>query len=97
MNTAVSLHPDWVMLGVSRQDGSVWLIASNELSSGELSSEIDYDDVWDTWAQPLRRITTSVQYRVTAELRTYVLITAPNYTAAFDVLLRQWRPDSPRL
>jgi hypothetical protein len=91
------MRPDWVMLGVSNADGTVRLIASKELTRAELEYEADYEEIHSLWSlEPPRMVQTSAVYRLTAELRTWVLITAVDYPAAFDALFGQWAPERAR-
>lgn len=92
----MGLRPDWVMLGVGQPDGGVALIASKELTRAELEYEASFEDIcsYGLWA-PLRVQTTAV-YRLTAEMREWVFITAPDYETAFSTLFGQWRPERAR-
>jgi hypothetical protein len=88
----MGLRPDWVMIGIGQPDGSVSLVASKEMTRAELEYETDTEEVrsWGSW-EPLRVQTTAV-YRLTAEMRAWVWITAPDYASAFATLFEQWQP-----
>jgi hypothetical protein len=82
-------HPDWVMVGVPH-NGGVRLLASKEMTHAELSADFGYADIgmtgWDPPALTSRRIT------LTAGMRTFIMIEAPDYPSAFAALFEQWTP-----
>lgn len=81
------------MVGVPHDDG-VALYASRELSYAELTYEADYDAALFGLEAAIP-VKTMERYRLTADLRTFVLILAADYPAAFAMLFRQWQPESP--
>lgn len=86
--------PDWVMLGASMVDGSVMLLASKELTYGELEGEVD--EVELDRSMRYGTLAPSMRYRVRADMKTFVLITAPDYERAFAHLFTQWKPERAR-
>ncbi len=89
--TADSGHPDWVMCGMPGLAGGIRLLASKDMTHAELAADYDWADtadVWDMSAPVLhcRRIT------LTAGLKTFIVIDAPDYPSAFRILFEQWTP-----
>lgn len=82
-------RPDWVMCGVP-WNGGVRLLASKDMTHAELSADFGYTDIgipgWDPPALTSRRIT------LTAGLKTFVMIEAPDHPSAFRALFEQWTP-----
>jgi hypothetical protein len=87
-------RPDWVMVGVSH-DGGVTLYASRELNYAELVYEADYDEAFFGYEAAVA-VKTSARHRLTADLRTFVLIQAPDYPAAFTRLWGVWSPETAK-
>jgi hypothetical protein len=81
-------YPDFVIVGSPAADGGVVLLASQELNDAELRAEVPLPDVtaWPALAAPKPR------YFITAQMRTYVIIWAPDYPAAWRSLFEHWAP-----
>jgi hypothetical protein len=101
--------PDWVMLGVpgpvdpavGAEEG-VWLYASKDLTAAQLKAEVDEEAERDWMEQaiepgfllgalppPPRPIIT-----ITATLKSFVVVQAPDYPTAFEALFKRWRPEA---
>jgi hypothetical protein len=85
-------RPDWVMCGGPGPCG-VRLLASKEMTKAELSVDFGYEDrfmgldLFDPLPWPRsRRIT------LTAGVKTFILIDAPDYPSAFRALFEKWTP-----
>lgn len=78
---------------VALPDGTVRIIASKELYEAELRSEVDRLSVW----QSPEPFAVRTRYYVTCEMRSYVIISAPDYASAFTHLFTQWSPTVDRL
>lgn len=89
------LTPDWVMIGIPQSDGTVCLMASKELTRAELVAERDWEGAIGSLSDYYAYLP-EMQYRVTAEMKTFVLIIAADYTAAFRSLFEQWTPEPAR-
>jgi hypothetical protein len=85
-------YPDFVICGTPNPNGGVRLIASRELNYAELSMESSYARI-DDWLVSIP-LMTSYRVRLTTDMRTCVLIDAPDYATAFEHLFRDWSPDS---
>jgi|SRR5262252_6840796 len=87
---SMTLRPDWVMCGGPHPPG-VRLLASRELTEVELRAEMDWLDPVDPWATfpgiPVAR------YFLTAQMRQFILIDAPDYPSAFKALFEKWSPE----
>ena len=84
-------HPDWVMCGVP-WNGGVRLLASKEMTHAELDAQFGYTDIWDGGLTPGYAIPASRRITLTAGMRTFVMIEAPDYPTAFAALFEQWTP-----
>lgn len=84
------LEPDWVMFGVQHLNGVV-LLASKDLSRAQLETEVVYKDA-AKWYDSINADDMRIVYRITAELRGYVRIEAPDYPTALRRLLEIWSP-----
>ena len=83
-------RPDWVMCGVQNPAGGVRLLASSELTQAELEAQIDRPDIFH---DPLFGPSPVTQrLNLTAEMRTFTMIEAPDYPAAFQALFKHWSP-----
>jgi hypothetical protein len=87
-------RPDWVMCGMPQPGRMGWvrLIASKELNTAELQAEYSRPDIA---YEPLFLDPSSVRQRffLTAEMRTFVIIDAPDYPSAFKSLFEGWTPE----
>ena len=82
--------PDWVMCGVQNPAGGVRLLASQDLTQAELQALIDYPEiVYDPFPVPGQ---VRQRFLLTAEMRTFSMIEAPDYPAAFQALFEHWSP-----
>lgn len=92
-------RPDWVMCGAPNPSGGVRLIASKELNRAELEAQFEYEDIWDgglfapAGLTPVGRVLRSHRYSLTADMRTFVVIDAPDYPSAFRSLFEGWSPE----
>jgi hypothetical protein len=68
--------------------GGVRLLASKDMTHAELEAQYDWGDNWQQWPPVLcgQRIT------LTAGLKTFIVIDAPDYPSAFRALFEQWTP-----
>jgi hypothetical protein len=81
-----------VMCGMPGHDGGVRLIASKELNTAELRAEfsraaLTYEPLF------LDPSSVSQRYFLTAEMRTFTVIDAPDYPTAFKALFEGWTPE----
>jgi hypothetical protein len=89
-------RPDWVMIGIHAPDSSVFIIASKELTSAELTAEADTMDIMSGWyTETVRVDVVRMRYLLSCDMRSYVIVHAPNYGAAFQHLFQQWSPEAP--
>jgi hypothetical protein len=88
-NAAGFGRPDWVMCGTPGPLG-VRLLASKDMTHAELEAKFDHvmaDTGWDVFPHSVsQRIT------LTAGLKTFIVIDAPDYPSAFRALFEQWTP-----
>lgn len=83
-------RPDWVMCGMPQPGGDgVRLIASKELDRAELEAQVSRLEVWpgEMFPDPV-----SQRFLLTAEMRTFTVIDAPDYAVAFRTLFEGWTP-----
>lgn len=86
--------PDWVMLGVAGDDGSVYIYASSDMTQAELEAVRDEPDLFDpydasrTFRQDLRII-------LRAEMKTVTVVRGETYAQALRILLQGWTPPEP--
>jgi hypothetical protein len=89
----VAMLPDFVIIGIPREDGWVQLLASRELGHVELRAEWNHRYITDIeYLDPVSVQRTNAHYLVTADLRTYIFIAAPDYPTAFSYLFEKWAP-----
>lgn len=91
---AYSPAPDWVVLGQPDLDGGVIVIASTELTRAQLEMEREMDEDWNGYM--FRLVPGAPTYRITCEMRRYVVIKAATYADAFAHLSKTWNPDQPK-
>ena len=83
------LRPDWVMVGYRVDAQHVRILASQELTAGELRAyERLRRDALDS-SMPID-MTSELRYTVTASMKRFVIIDVPTYTQAFEGLFRYW-------
>jgi hypothetical protein len=70
--------------------GGVRLLASKDMTDAELNAQYSYQDI-DPWGE-FPPMLTSRRITLTAGLKTFVMIEAPDYPTAFRVLFEQWTP-----
>lgn len=82
------------MCGMTKADGSVRLIASQELNRAELEAEreLQHDFGWMGPAPFMLPGPLSYRIILTTDMRSCVFIDAPDYPAAFRGLFEQWSP-----
>jgi hypothetical protein len=85
-------RPDWVMCGMPNFGGGVRLIASKELNRAELEAQFERPEIWDDVAYALPPVVRQ-RYILTAEMRTFTVVDAPDYPAAFKSLFEGWSPE----
>lgn len=84
--------PDWVVIGINRGSQGVWLYASTELTSSELRVKTRADRLrLDDW---FRRSETDRTITLSVDMKTFVVVHAPDYASAWEFLFTQWRPRS---
>lgn len=82
--------PDFVILGDQHPDGGVLVIASNDLTKGELEQRADEPEFYyGTMFRP----TPPLRSTVSAQMRDYVMVQAPSYAEAMRALFEQWTPE----
>jgi hypothetical protein len=89
-------RPDWVMVGMPAPRAGVWLAASKELTSAELKADVERALLRDEFADfdlPFPGPAIRADYTLTAVMRQWVLIEAPDYPAAFRALFEKWAPE----
>jgi hypothetical protein len=79
-------RPDWVMCGCPAP-GGVRLLASKDMTHAELEVAYDWADT-GRWP-PIPR---GQRITLTAGLKTFIVIDAPDYPSAFRALFEQWTP-----
>jgi hypothetical protein len=89
-NVAGFGRPDWVMCGCPAP-GGVRLLASKDMTHAELEAQFDWGPDTDTWgfSPPVLR---GQRITLTAGLKTFIVIDAPDYPSAFRALFEQWTP-----
>lgn len=88
----ILIRPDWAMVGIQRDNGTVWILASDELTAGqlrvtEIPPTIRFDERY------LIELTPQVTYHLTASMKRYVAAFGPDYPTAFENLFTTWRPE----
>ena len=83
-------RPDWVMCGTPTA-GGVRLLASKDMTHAELEAQFGYQDIDIGLMDPLP-VMTSQRITLTAGLKTFIVIDAPDYPSAFRALFEQWTP-----
>jgi hypothetical protein len=83
-------RPDWAMCGMPNPAGGVRLIASKELNTAELEAHLSFPEIRGLFLDPS---TVTERYTLTAEMRTFVIIDAPDYLSAFKSLFEGWTPE----
>jgi hypothetical protein len=83
-------RPDWVMVGMPRA-GGVRLLASKDMTHAELEAAFDRAAPWDAYDFTLPPIV-SQRITLTAGMRTFTVIDAPDYPSAFTALFETWTP-----
>lgn len=90
-NTVDFGRPDWVMCG-GPTPGGVRLLASKDMTYAELEAQRDLPDI-DVWADDLfPKMLPPLRIKLIAGMKTFVIIEAPDYPAAFRGLFEQWTP-----
>jgi hypothetical protein len=86
-------RPDWVMCGMPMPGDGGWvrLLASKELNHAELTAQMQYPETLGLFLD-LSAVTQ--RYTLTAEARTFIVIDAPDYPAAFRSLFENWTPEA---
>jgi hypothetical protein len=90
-----STQPDWVMAGIPAPNGAgVWLLASKELTYAELTAQFDRapDMYWDDPRDVIPGPVVGQRIALTVTMRTFVIIEAPDYPAAFTALFEHLQP-----
>jgi hypothetical protein len=84
-------RPDWVMVGMPWA-GGVRLLASKDMTHAELAAEVSrlYPE-YET-PEPLPSLVISQRITLTAGMRTFTVIDAPDYPSAFTALFETWTP-----
>ena len=91
-------RPDWVMCGAQNPDGRVRLLASKELTQAELREEMEYPDLPYPERLFVNPFDVTQRFFLTAQMRSFTIIDAPDYPAAFKSLFEGWSPGpTPRL
>lgn len=89
-------RPDWVITGSTMPDGSVMLMASTELTKAEIEMRRQ-EHLFSGWDDFAREFSPRVTLAV--EMKECVIVTAPTYQEALQILFGKWRPqrwpDSP--
>jgi hypothetical protein len=78
------------MLGVRRTDGQVMVLASRELTRAELSDESEHESLYNSFSAVPMRMTRMPMFRVTCDMRTYVIVVGADYPQAVDAVFRSW-------
>jgi hypothetical protein len=68
------------------------LYASTELTRAELAAEVDTYEIGDWVYGYEQRTLQAIRHTLTAEMKTWVVIQAPDYATAFEALWRSWSP-----
>jgi len=87
------VFPQWLMIGVRITNDCVRIIASQELSQAELRTEYEYADFYRFASLDKCFGRRSL---LTADLRSFIIITADTYEHAFQHLFEQWSPEPKR-
>jgi hypothetical protein len=101
LESGYSLHPnrpDWVMIGFE-WNGQCAIIASDTLSTAELTLERESRDVVSDFFTPLRREYDKGTYilNVTMERGAgFVMVSGPDYMSCLAGLAKTWNPDQSK-
>ncbi|HKU53030.1 MAG TPA: hypothetical protein VJQ25_11215 [Nitrospira sp.] len=82
--------PDWVMLGVTVDDG-VLVFASDELTQAELREEVDVDIMAFGTVHVVDALK---HYELNAETRSFTWARGATYAEAIQTLMRTWAPST---
>jgi hypothetical protein len=87
-----TFFPDWVMVGIPKEEGGVMLFASKTLAQGALQRVADgFDRIPIGPGGPVARVLRE-KVTIAAQMPTFVLIHADSYPAAFTSLWDLWQP-----
>ena len=89
-NAAGFERPDWVMCGCPAP-GGVRLLASKDMTHAELEAKFGYQDI-NIGLLDAMHVLDSRRITLTAGLKTFIVIDAPDYPSAFRALFEQWTP-----
>lgn len=93
MNSRMDMPPDWVLTGWRDNDGGYWVLASLELTYGELRAEAAEYDYWPDAFGRYIPPPPVIRYELTVGLSRYVLVTASPYGEAMAGIFGTWDPD----
>jgi hypothetical protein len=91
----VHTRPEWVIMGVAKDDGTVMLVASDQLSYAELEAVIDEEDLVSLYDRRVR-ILPQTRYEMRGELRSIIYTVGATWMEAFTRLFGLWEPEVPR-
>jgi hypothetical protein len=93
MNSQYRMRPDWVMLGVSAEDG-VYIFASSDLTEAELEAVADEHEVFSDSIfrrfEPINR-----RFYLRATMKTFTMVKGATYGEALRNLFNSWTPPEP--
>jgi hypothetical protein len=93
MRDQFRIAPDWVMLGVSAEDG-VYVYASSDLTQAELEAVADEMEMpTDGWFRRFEVI--NRRYIITATMKTITIAKGDTYGEAIRNLFGSWTPPEP--
>lgn len=82
------LAPDWVLLGIPRDDGSVMLVASDQMTRASLEARLEG---FDAMLRPFE-FSPRQRYTLTAEMDGCVVVLGADYAEAIRKLFGHWQP-----
>lgn len=90
----VPFFPDWALAGF-REGEHYAIVASRELSHGELRLRVETHDIMGLDSlDPVRRIEGRRVFTLSVEMRRYSIAYGSSYADAFSKLMATWSPDS---
>jgi len=100
MTSPYNRKPEFVMMGFVADNGPhqrVGILASTQLTIAELQTEYDRRNEEFLLGQG-NAVNVKVRYKITAEMKNYIVALGEDYPSAFATLFGQWEPprDEPR-
>lgn len=90
----IRAKPKWVIMGVERNDGTVMLLASDQLSYAELEAKVGVDGLEYLYQPRLQSVPNTV-YEMHGQLESIVMAYGNTWMDAFVKLFGLWEPKEP--